>query len=165
MSWPDAERHLTPALRGGQFSRLRGRCVPKVAASHSSVTSCRQRCQRFGTFLLRLQICGADFGTIPSLPLWFLAFALRPPACMLQDFPRQRSETLSRSTSAPQMCKPGLLQSVSPPQLGEALPARDTVFPDAGVTILDNKTENQVSTAGGALLALRSLLFVTHPDV
>jgi hypothetical protein len=105
------------------------------------------------------------FRHFSSVPFVIFSSGLRPPACILQDFHGTGPESLFRSLSAPQMCKPGLLQPVSSPELGETLPGRDPVFPDVGVTTPDNKTENQVSTPGGALLALRSLLFVTHPDV
>ena len=63
------------------------------------------------------------------------------------------------------MCEPGLLESVSSPEVGKTLPGRETVFTGFGVTILDNKTENKASTADRALLALRSVFPVTHPDV
>jgi len=84
---------------------------------------------------------------------------------MLQVFLRHRPENSFRITSAPQMCEPGLLESVSSPEFGKALPGRETVFTGFRVTILDNKTENKVSTSNWALLALRSVLPVTHPDV
>jgi hypothetical protein len=45
------------------------------------------------------------------------------------------------------MCEPGLLESVSSPEFGKALPGRETVFTGFRVTILDNKTENKVSTS------------------
>jgi hypothetical protein len=45
------------------------------------------------------------------------------------------------------MCEPGLLESVSLPEFGKALPGRETVFTGFRVTILDNKTENKVSTS------------------
>jgi hypothetical protein len=44
------------------------------------------------------------------------------------------------------MCESGLLESVSSPEVGEALPGRETVFTGFAVTILDNKTENKAST-------------------
>jgi hypothetical protein len=44
------------------------------------------------------------------------------------------------------MCEPGLLESVSSPEFGKAL-RRETVFTGFRVTMLDNKTENKVSTS------------------
>jgi hypothetical protein len=44
------------------------------------------------------------------------------------------------------MCEPGLLESVSSPEVGKTLPGRETVFTGFGVTIPENKTENKAST-------------------
>jgi hypothetical protein len=63
------------------------------------------------------------------------------------------------------MCEPGLLESVSSPECWETLSGRETVLIGFGVTIPDNKTENKAATADRALLALRSVFPVTHPDV
>ncbi len=168
VSCRNAERNLTPGPMGGQFSRLRPRLLARGEAWHSSVTSCRQRCQRIGTFLLVLQTCEARISALfLALPCGSSHLFFGHPRACFRSFhgTTAQAEHLSRSTSAPQMCKPGLPESISSPELGEALPARDPAFPDFGVTILDKKAANQVSTTDRVLLALRSMLVVTHPDV
>src|SRR5207247_713400 len=94
------------------------------------------------------------------VPFIVFSSGLRPPACILQDFPGHRPQNLSRSTSAPQMCEPGLLESLSSPELGEALPSRDPVCPGFGVTILDSKTEKQVCTMCGDEKSASGLWFL-----
>jgi hypothetical protein len=165
VSWPDAERNLTPGLRGGQFSHLHSPCCAEGASWCRSMTRYRQWCQSVGTFLLGLSTFGAEFRHFSQRSPMLLNPSLRPLACILQEFHGISAEELSRRSSAPQMCEPGLPESVSSPEFGKAFPSRDPVFSTFGVTTLDRKTATQACTTNRALLALRSLRFVTHPDV